>query len=237
MQTIGATTQGPSRGTEFVPTRRPLLSISSWLAAFLIIVLAPMAHAQYRASIQGVVTDSSGALVPGATLTLTDIGTNEKQVRTSDSNGVYNFNALPPDTFRLVATKKGFQTQVLDSLQLNAEQSNAVNVQMAIGPDTQSVTVNASTEAALDTETANTGQAISENQIQHMPTLSTRCHPIDPVGAWSSGRWSAVSWGRRISSAWHANWRLLWRRRQPGTLEQYLCHRKRRFGQCQRRPV
>ncbi len=87
-----------------------------------------MLHAQYRASIQGVVTDPTGAVIPGATLTLTDTGTNEKQVRTSDASGIYNFNALPPDTFTLVVEKDGFQKKELDDLQLIPEQPNAINV-------------------------------------------------------------------------------------------------------------
>jgi hypothetical protein len=133
--------------------------------------LSSTAFAQYRTSIQGVVTDPQGEVVPGATLTLTDIGTNETQVRTSNSVGIYNFNALPADTFTLVVTGKGFQKKVLDKLQLIPEQPNAVNVQLAIGPDSETVTVNASTEAAIDTETANTGRTISDNEIQHMPAF------------------------------------------------------------------
>ena len=77
--------------------------------AFLLTLVAPLAQAQYRASIQGTVTDTSGAVVPGATLVLTDLGTNEKQTRTSNEAGVFNFNALPPDTFSLVVTRDGFQ--------------------------------------------------------------------------------------------------------------------------------
>ena len=76
-----------------------------------------------------------------------------------------------PIRFTLVATKKGFQKQVLDKLQLNPEQANAVNIQLSVGADTETVTVNASTGPAIDTETANTGQSISENEIQHMPTF------------------------------------------------------------------
>ena len=136
-----------------------------------ILVLAPAAHAQYRTSIQGVVTDSTGALVPGATLTLTDTGTSEKQVRQSDAKGVYNFNALPPDTFTLVVEKKGFRKQVLDKLALSPEQANSVNVQLVVGTENESVTVDASTEPAIDTETANNGRTISENEIQHMPAF------------------------------------------------------------------
>jgi hypothetical protein len=78
------------------------LATFAWLSV-------PVLHAQYRASIQGVVTDPSGAVIPGATLTLTDTGTNETQVRTSDAAGIYNFNALPPDVFTLAVEKEGFQ--------------------------------------------------------------------------------------------------------------------------------
>jgi Carboxypeptidase regulatory-like domain len=149
--------------------------ISSVLAicalAVMSLCLSSPAFAQFRTSIQGVVTDPQGEVVPGASLTLTDTGTNETQVRTSNSEGIYNFNALPADTFTLVVTAKGFQKKVLDKLQLIPEQPNAVNVQLAIGPDSETVTVNASTEAAIDTETANTGRTISDNEIQHMPAF------------------------------------------------------------------
>ena len=56
-------------------------------------LLVPAAHAQYRASIQGVVSDSTGAVIPDATLTLVNTSTGEKQVRTSNAAGIFNFNA------------------------------------------------------------------------------------------------------------------------------------------------
>lgn len=142
-----------------------------WMAAILLFLGILPANAQYRTSIQGVVTDTTGAVVPGATLTLTDLGTNQSTVRTSDQSGVFNFNALPADTFKLVVTRTGFQKKVLDSLQLIPEQPNSVNVQLEIGADTETITVNASTTPALDTETANNGQTITEDEIQHMPVF------------------------------------------------------------------
>lgn len=146
----------------------------SWLFALLFLaalsyVPTPRACAQYRTSIQGVVTDTTGAVIPGATLTLTDIGTGEKQVRTSDSSGVYNFNALPPDVFNLTVTKDGFQEKDLAKLQLIPEQPNAVNIQLQVGETSQTVTVDASTQPALDTETASSGATITSDQIQHLP--------------------------------------------------------------------
>ncbi|MFZ1941374.1 MAG: carboxypeptidase regulatory-like domain-containing protein [Terracidiphilus sp.] len=143
-----------------------------WSLAFVLLFLATVpARAQFRTSIQGTVTDPTGAVIPGATLTLTDIGTNETRTTTSDPVGVFNFNALPADHFNLTVVRDGFQQKVLNNLQLIPEQANAVNVQLEIGVSTQTVTVDASTVSALDTETVNNGQTVTENEIQHMPVF------------------------------------------------------------------
>jgi len=148
--------------------RRSLLCAIVFATAAFSASVSP-AFAQFRTSIQGVVTDPAGAVVPGATLTLKNLSTNETVVRTSNETGVFNFNALPPDPFSLTVFKTGFEKQVLDNLQLIPEQSNSLNVKLALGVESTTVTVDASLAPALDTETANTGQTISDNQIQHMP--------------------------------------------------------------------
>jgi len=142
------------------------------LAVFvLLLVSVPPVSAQYRTSIQGTVTDQQGAVVPGATLTLKDLATNQTLVRTSDQSGIYNFNALPADRFTLTVERTGFKKKVLNDLQLIPEQPNAVNVQLEIGGASETVTVNASTTPAIDTETANNGRTISSEEVQHMPVF------------------------------------------------------------------
>ena len=138
-------------------------------AAVMLLCLNAPAFAQFRTSIQGVVTDPEGAVIPGATLTLKNLSTNETMVRTSNEAGVFNFNALPPDHFSLTVERDGFQKQVLDNLQLIPEQPNSINVKLALGVESTTVTVDASLAPALDTQTATTGTSISDNQIQHMP--------------------------------------------------------------------
>jgi hypothetical protein len=128
------------------------------------------AQAQFRASIQGAVTDPDGAVIAGATLTLRDNGTNHVITAVSDKSGVFNFNALPADQFTLTVTAKGFEPKVIQNLQLIPEQANSVHVQLALGEATTTVTVSGDTESAVDTETANIGGTISENNIQHMPS-------------------------------------------------------------------
>jgi hypothetical protein len=140
------------------------------LAAVLCLALSIPAAAQFRASIQGTVSDPSGAVIPGAQLTLKDNATDATLSATSDSTGVYNFNALPADHFTLTASAPGFTQKVIQDLQIIPEQPNSVNVQMQLGETTTTVTVTGDTASAVDTETSNIGATIGANEIQHLPS-------------------------------------------------------------------
>ena len=199
--------------------------------------LSTVGYAQFRTSIQGVVTDPTGAVIPGATLTLNDLQTNATITQTSSDTGVYSFNALPADHFTLTVEKGGFQKKVLDNLQLIPEQPNALNVQLEPGAAATTVTVDASQAPAMDTETADDQRTISDNEVQHMPVYerdATSLIRLAP-GVLADGALDARR--RRIPESGHANRSLIGRRRQSGTLEQYLCHRKWRFGKRQWWPV
>jgi len=139
------------------------------LLAIFACLSASVSQAQFRTSIQGVVTDPTGAVIPGATLTLKNLSTNETITRTSGADGVYNFNALPADHFVLTAGKDGFQKKVLDQVQLIAEQPNGINIQLEPGAASTTVTVNGDAIPAIDTQTANTSRTISDNEVQHIP--------------------------------------------------------------------
>ena len=138
-------------------------------AAALALFAAPL-HAQFRASIQGTVTDPDGGVIPNATLTLKDNQTNNTLTATSNQSGTFNFNALPPDDFTLTAVAKGFQSQTVENLHVNPDQANAVNVKLPVGEASTTVNVNANTIATLDTETASINGNISATQIQHLPS-------------------------------------------------------------------
>lgn len=141
--------------------------VFSTCAAFFVSVV----NAQYRASIQGVVTDPLGAVIEGATVTLTNLQTNQTLTATTDANGVYNFNALPPSQFSLTVEKAGFKKKVLDRVGVIAEQSNALNLQLEVGEITQSVTVTGDSTPLIDTATASLNGTISANQIQRLPSF------------------------------------------------------------------
>ncbi len=151
----------------------PSTLVRAFRTSFILSVLfsAILAQAQYRTSIQGVVTDSTGAVVSGATLTLTNPATNEKQVRTSDSSGVFNFNALAAAPFRLEVEKTGFEKKVIDNLVLIPDQANGLSVVLVVGALSQTVNVDASALPPLETETASVNGVVTDNQIQHMPSF------------------------------------------------------------------
>jgi hypothetical protein len=132
--------------------------------------LTGVASAQFRASIQGTVADPDGAVIPGATLTLLDTDTNHTMTANANGSGVYNFNALPPDHFKLTVVAPGFKQQVISNLQLTPEQANAVNVKLDLGETTTTIDVNGDQLAPLETQTASISGTVDSNQIQHMPT-------------------------------------------------------------------
>jgi Carboxypeptidase regulatory-like domain/TonB dependent receptor-like, beta-barrel len=144
---------------------------SKMLFLVAMLLFAVSARAQYRASIQGVVTDPSGAAVSGATLTLTNLDTNLASTATSDENGVYNFNALPSAKFSLAVEKAGFKKKTLANVGIIPEQANALNIQLELGQVTESITVSGDSTPLMDTETASINGVVNSNEIQHLPSF------------------------------------------------------------------
>ncbi|MGB8030093.1 MAG: carboxypeptidase regulatory-like domain-containing protein [Terracidiphilus sp.] len=151
---------------------------TTWLGLQTAVLLAALAcflvsslHAQYNASLRGVVADPSGAVIPGATVSLVDTATNYTQTVTSNEVGIYTFNALPPAPYRLTVSKGGFKTKVLEQVEIIPEQANLLNLQLEVSATPETVTVTATTYG-LPTETATLSATISSNEIQHMPSFN-----------------------------------------------------------------
>ncbi len=157
-------------GNRFRSTR---LSYSVFPVAVLVVcalLWAPLARAQFRASLRGTITDPQGAAVTDAKVTLRDTNTNLSLVSTSDANGIYQFNALPPDPYSLTVEKAGFETKVLERVQIIPEQPNSLDVRLEVGQVKASVTVSGTTYA-LDTETGNVSGTVTSDEVQHMPSF------------------------------------------------------------------
>jgi hypothetical protein len=132
---------------------------------------AAVAHAQYRASIQGVVTDQSGAVVSGANVTLRNLETGQLLKAVSDDKGIFNFGGLPPAQFSVTVERSGFKSKHIDNFGINAEQANALNVQLDVGETSETITVNGDAAPLLDTETSNLGGAIQAQEFQRLASF------------------------------------------------------------------
>jgi hypothetical protein len=129
------------------------------------------ARAQYGASLQGSVTDAQGAMIPGATLTLTDTETGRVLSVESNSTGTYVFSSLAPSLYHLEVSRDGFKKKVIDNFKLLAEQTNNLNVTMEVGGAAETVVVNAEAMPLIDTATGNVGASISQNEIAKLPSF------------------------------------------------------------------
>lgn len=127
--------------------------------------------AQYRAGLQGTVTDPNGSVVPDATVTLISNETNIPHTVTTTGTGAFTIPSLAPGDYRLSAEKAGFSKKQLASVTVLAEQTQSVNIQLDIGQVTQTVTVDAGVAPTIDTETAMIGGTINSKDIQNLPSF------------------------------------------------------------------
>ena len=170
------------------------------LAAMVIALVMPAAvTAQFRASLTGVVTDVQGGIIPNATLTLTNVATNETKTATSNGAGVFTFAGLPPAKFRLVVEANGFQKQTMDNVEVIPEQANALNIHLAVATAVTTVTVNAAQTPLMDTETPNIGGTITANEVQHMPSFGRDVFQLTNLASGTSGDQSQASGGGTFS--------------------------------------
>ena len=151
-------------------SRQPLPAIVGWCAALLLLVsLAVPAHAQYGASLQGTVTDSTGAVVPAANITLVDEETHRTITAVSGDTGLFTFNQLAPSKYQITVSRDGFKKQVLDHVAILAEQANSLTVQLEVGTASETVTVNAAETPVMDTSTGSISGTVSQNDLAKMP--------------------------------------------------------------------
>src|SRR6195256_6847254 len=115
------------------------------------------------ASIVGIVEDPSGAVVPGAQITITDVDRGTSFVTSTDGEGNYVASPLKIGRYTVKVGKKDFRTVVLGPLELQLGQRREVTVKLQIGEAIQDVEVNA--VPALETQTSDLGQVIDNRTI------------------------------------------------------------------------
>lgn len=140
-------------------------------ALFALQVAAPEARAQFRAGIQGVVKDPSGLPVPGAKVTLTSQETKVRRTATTNAEGVYAIPSLAPGRYELSVEKEGFSKKVLSDVRITAEQMHSVDVTLAVGQVSESITVSETVVPLIDTQTAVISGTITTKEVENLPSF------------------------------------------------------------------
>ncbi|HXN53581.1 MAG TPA: TonB-dependent receptor [Candidatus Acidoferrum sp.] len=146
--------------------RAPLLTLASLVVLFC--SAAPLRAQVDTGSILGTVSDTSGASVHGATVTLTNEGTNASLSTTTGSDGSYKFTPVRIGTYKLTATLQGFSTITQKNIVVNVGSDVVVDFTLKPGAVSETVEV-ASTVPVLETQDASVGQVMDSRNVDRLP--------------------------------------------------------------------
>lgn len=147
-------------------------------AASLVSATAAFAQTQ-NGNITGVITDASGAAVPGATVTVTNLSTGAVRTVVTDGAGVYDVEQLPPQSYKLSISAPGFAPSETRAFAVAVGSSNKVNAQLSVQESSEKIDVSANNLGGINLENAEQSQVIDSVQVTELPT-ETR-NPYDFV--------------------------------------------------------
>ena len=146
-----------------------------FFAVVLSLMLVTPALAQSQAangSIEGTVLDSSGAVLPGVTVTVTSADTGATRSLVTNERGIYRAPLLPLGTYTVVAELQGFKRFEQTAIQLSVGQTAVINVQLTIGAVSEAITVSAADRPALDLARIDVGHTMSELEVKSLPLVA-----------------------------------------------------------------
>src|SRR5262245_13915453 len=144
------------------------MSGPSWRVFCLALVVVLPVFAQTQANMSGVIHDSSGAVIPGVSVTVTNPATNFARSAISNEAGVYNVPGLQPGRYNIKVELPGFRTITQNDVELQIQQSARFDFTLQIGEISQTVEV-LGTAALIATENATVGTVIENKRIVEMP--------------------------------------------------------------------
>jgi hypothetical protein len=143
------------------------VSLSALLALCVIQSLGLRAQ-QFRGSITGTVTDPSGGVIPGVTVTATEIDTGSAQTSVTQGDGSYTIPLLPPGRYQLSAEKAGFEKTIQGIIDLTVDAHPKIDFQLKVGSQATTVEVH-STAPVLDTQTYSVGTTVEQSKVSELP--------------------------------------------------------------------
>jgi hypothetical protein len=145
-----------------------------FLSALLSLSLTAPAFAQSQGAngaIEGTVSDTSGGILPGVTVTVTNVDTGTERSLVTNEKGLYRVPLLPLGTYRVVAELQGFKRFEQSGITLSVGQSAVVNVTMSVGTVSETITVNADSPV-IDTSRIDIGHTMSDLEVHNLPLVA-----------------------------------------------------------------
>ena len=138
------------------------------LLLFISLLLGASVHAQSTASIEGLVTDQNGAIIPAAEINAVNREIGITRTSVSDGDGRYQIVALPVGSYRVEVKARGFQTQIVESSRIEVGRRITQNFQLQVGDVSQMVAVSTSHEL-LEQSSIAVGQVVDQKMVQETP--------------------------------------------------------------------
>ncbi|MFN0106603.1 MAG: carboxypeptidase regulatory-like domain-containing protein [Bryobacteraceae bacterium] len=168
-------------------------------------IVSPAAQIGGTGTIKGSVTDPSGAIVPGASVTATHVATGVESKRETTSAGLFVIAPLAAGTYRLSATSAGFRTVVQEQIVVDALGTVELTLKLDVGATTESVTVTAA-PPELNTTDARMGQTIRNEMYTALPLAMGNGNPRNPAsfiylmpGVQEGGTFGFINGGQSFS--------------------------------------
>jgi hypothetical protein len=162
--------------------RKPAL-----LFAAMMLLGVPALQAQFGGSLNGTVTDTTGAVISGATVTLTNPATQVTKTTTSDASGFYSFTELAGGTYTVTVTANGFKDQNFSDVAVTAELPRGLDVKLTVGAAAQTVTVNGSLTPILNTSDSSMSSTISSEDVSRLPAFGRDPYELLRTGVGITG--------------------------------------------------
>ena len=151
------------------------------------LLISTVSAQEFRGTIAGTVTDPNGAAVPGASVTVKNIGTNIANTVTSNDEGAYTVPFLQPGAYTISATGSGFKTTTIENIKVQVDDRLTIDLQLQVGAAAE-VNIVADTDV-IEQGSVTTGTLVSQRQIEELPlaegapyTLATQAPGIVYTG-------------------------------------------------------
>ncbi len=140
------------------------------VAGFVAIGTTPTAQAQTNTTgdLVGITADSTGAIVPNATVTVTSLATGAARTTTTSASGEYRMSQLTPGRYTIGVSAKGFKNSE-ETIQISAGAVASANIALTVGQDTQTVEVSAGEVPLLHVDDAQLSSTFTQEQVQNLP--------------------------------------------------------------------